>query len=202
MYFFHCTYISLFIILCFVLLSPQSYALYILRDEKATSTDVSKYLTKLSAGVCVILCPLALRMFNIALITPQDCVCFWLNPTDCVCECKFACEHLLTTSLFTCRSHSFLLSKSKGPVVCSDAGFQITWFNLFVFARTKNNCVEVTAFAAGNWSAFFKSQKWSLTLWVLRENLVFFFFLVHFALFLFYLVRFFHQLVNAALKIL
>uniref|UniRef100_A0AAQ4Q8D6 Anaphase promoting complex subunit 1 n=1 Tax=Gasterosteus aculeatus aculeatus TaxID=481459 RepID=A0AAQ4Q8D6_GASAC len=33
-----------------------SYALYIVGDENATSTEVSKYLTKLSAGVCVCVC--------------------------------------------------------------------------------------------------------------------------------------------------
>lgn len=30
---------------------PQSYALYITGDENATSTDVSKYLAKVSAGM-------------------------------------------------------------------------------------------------------------------------------------------------------
>lgn len=32
-------------------LGPQSYALYITGDENATSTDVSKYLAKVSAGM-------------------------------------------------------------------------------------------------------------------------------------------------------
>lgn len=31
----------------------QSYALYVIGDENATSTDVSKYLAKLSAGLLV-----------------------------------------------------------------------------------------------------------------------------------------------------
>lgn len=53
----------------------QSYALYINGDENATSTNVSKYLAKVSAGVCF-LC-LAPIWFDF------DCLvifCFWWNP--------------------------------------------------------------------------------------------------------------------------
>lgn len=46
-------YLFFSFVFVFVLLFPQSYALYIAGDENATSTDVSKYLAKLSAGVCV-----------------------------------------------------------------------------------------------------------------------------------------------------
>lgn len=57
--------------LCVCVFVPQSYALYITGDENATSTDVSKYLAKVSAGVSF-----SDFLKTIVLLLSRDCVCF------------------------------------------------------------------------------------------------------------------------------
>uniref|UniRef100_A0A8C9YHF7 Anaphase-promoting complex subunit 1 n=1 Tax=Sander lucioperca TaxID=283035 RepID=A0A8C9YHF7_SANLU len=62
-----------------------SYALYIIGDENATSSDVSKYLAKLSPGVCVCVCV---------------CVCFTLKDLESV---PFGVALPIREAIYRCR---------------------------------------------------------------------------------------------------
>lgn len=144
--------------------SFQSYALYIIGDENATSTDVSKYLVKLSAGMCIFSVFLWPALKIILLL---DCV-FLTEPFDCICVCVcmwtfIDIQPLLPASPVVPCFRAQWHEKRKA----SDAGLHVTWFPLFVFASTKTtqHSVEVTAVAAGIWSAVFPlTQNWTLTL--------------------------------------
>lgn len=52
----------------------QSYALYIAGDEYATSTDVSKFLVKLSAGRSVFVC---VYVYVLCILRPRIYICHW-----------------------------------------------------------------------------------------------------------------------------
>lgn len=135
----------------FLSLFPQSYALYITGDENATSTGVSKYLAKLSAGVCVYVNSLKDNFTCVLLTEPFDCVC--------------VCVHLdiyWQPALITCQSHSSLL---QGSVTHEEKWFVVTqvahhllfffFYYLLLLQQTTQHSGEVTAVAAGIWSAPF-----------------------------------------------
>lgn len=108
--------------------SSQSYALYITGDENATSTDISKYLAKVSAGI----------FLNI-----------YLGGSLFVC----ICAHVLTSCHYCISAPSVPASGSNNTerkVNYNDAGSPVTWLCLFLlWQKAKQYNAEVTAIAGG-----------------------------------------------------
>lgn len=123
-------------------LFPQSYVLYICGDENATSTEASKYLLKLSAGMVVFL-SFHICLFLSRLFVPQfGCVCVYWQP-----------------AIITCQSNGFLL---QGPATQKERLVTHIVCHLIssVSAMTKTQySTKGTSVPAGIWSALFPPHR-------------------------------------------
>lgn len=139
---------------------PQSYALYITGDENATSTDVSKYLAKLSAGV------VSVTSVKDHFWLHPGTVCFWLNPLTVFVD---VCAHVnmyWQSALITCKYYSFLL---QGPVTQRERQFAVT--QVCVSWQKPNTGLRWKQSLQVYDKPFFPlTQNLSLTLWAVWEN--------------------------------
>ena len=146
----------LFLLFSFSLfLSSQSYALYITGDENATSTDVSKYLAKLSAGVCVFVTTLKfiLHVFD---DIPTLCV-FLTEPFDSVCVCVFVHVNIYwQPALITCQSHS---SPLQGPVTHKERWHMYVCHHLFLLPNL-TQCGADSRYLIGPFSHWHRIDHW------------------------------------------
>lgn len=122
-----------------------------------------------SLQVCVFMCVFSPASKIILLVF--DCILglcvFQTEPFDCICVCV---NIYWQPALITCQSHSSLKGMWR-RFVCHLISAICFCFQKKRKENETQHSAEVTAVAAGLWSAFFPvTQNWILTLWVVWQN--------------------------------